>query len=327
MRIYAAVFNKHEPNILELRQQLSQVRRQRNAAGGDGRALELESRLAMLLAQQTSQPEEQREGLIRGERVWDVISDPQGGLPPTSAAAMSIALCQTMKRCALQLRDDEAAQMWMSRMRGSSAAYGRASSSSSYGEPPTLSPEAFLQDHASAATAVPSSTPGGASSVGDAAEGDIDPEADMKNSQSTTTATRVQELYADLLHDDDDDDLERFRQRKAEHAKMRHQKHPVPPRSGSNSSDCITDEEGLSPEERNKRAVLQMMMEMQKGDPWTGGVKTKKSGAPGSQQQQTAAQYRRGSSMHHMRQQMVVEDHPMVTAIFRKTPPVGPRWT
>ncbi|CCW70942.1 unnamed protein product [Phytomonas sp. Hart1] len=114
--------------VWELRRELAQ---KRSAGAPPLFLLSLESQLLLELGN-SARPEECEEALWGAEGLWRLLEDRQNTpLPAPSRTAMRVALCTTMRRCALRMRKREASELWTERFAQRAA---------------RLRPEDFIQD-------------------------------------------------------------------------------------------------------------------------------------------------------------------------------------
>ncbi|CAD2217312.1 hypothetical protein AGDE_04669 [Angomonas deanei] len=78
--------------------------------------LETESSLILKLAK-SEIPAERMEALALGDNVWEELSEEGGEIPLPSRTAVKMALCSTLRRCALACRRREEAELWTERFR------------------------------------------------------------------------------------------------------------------------------------------------------------------------------------------------------------------
>ncbi|RNF19974.1 uncharacterized protein Tco025E_03940 [Trypanosoma conorhini] len=98
-------------SIPQLREQL---RRQTQDGAPRMQTLDTEGRLVLTLAR-SPRPEDRAEALEHGEALWRELQEPSSPLPMSSRTGVRMALCTSMRRCAMVSRRRELADVWTER--------------------------------------------------------------------------------------------------------------------------------------------------------------------------------------------------------------------
>ncbi|EKG02701.1 hypothetical protein TCSYLVIO_006263 [Trypanosoma cruzi] len=99
---------------LSIPQLRERMQRQKKEGAPRMQTLDTEGRLVLTLAR-SPRPEERAEALERGESLWKELQESSSPIPMTSRTGVRMALCTSLRRCAIVSKRRELADIWTER--------------------------------------------------------------------------------------------------------------------------------------------------------------------------------------------------------------------